>query len=183
MRKESTEWTEAYEARFQEAVELEKSSKVEEARAKYESMLRDIPHAMVHLNLGVIAHAQNRLPQAVFHYESAIEIHPGYKLAHFNLASLFDDLMFRYACAARNHFESALALNEDYSDAIYNYALLEGRLGHFARAIERMSKFLEIDKGDTKWHEWGRVTILYWEARKKGADHESSKHLLENKPG
>ena len=176
-----TQCEEALEKRFGEALALEKEGKPTEAEIIYRSLLAERKTPGCYVNLGVVLYGKSRIEEALENYLEALKINPRYALAHYNLAYLFDDLHIRYAGEARNHYENCLGINPEYSDALYNYALLEGRLGHFSKAISMLKRFLEIDKGDTKWHDLSRWSIEYYEARLAGGDHESCKHLLDRR--
>lgn len=87
---------------------LQRSGRVDEARAAYARALELNPHfAQAHANLGALARLKGQLDEARQHYEEALRIDPQYPTAHYNLGNLYKD-QGRYA-EAQEAYRRALA--------------------------------------------------------------------------
>jgi len=103
-------------ASYEEAVALQESGKLDEARRLYAEVLRlDASHAKAHNNLGAILHRQGDLAAAIAHYARALEADPRLFDAARNLAIAW---LARGELAKAEAFaETALALDPAAPDA------------------------------------------------------------------
>src|ERR1700742_2403084 len=78
---------------LKQAVELHRAGDLDGAERGYRQVLTiDPKHAEAMQLLGVVYATRQEFPQAISHFQSAIELRPGYALAHHNLGRLYDDM-------------------------------------------------------------------------------------------
>jgi tetratricopeptide (TPR) repeat protein len=108
------------------------------------------------LNLGTLYYEDGDLAAAAGQFQVAVEIAPGNPLAHFNRASVLDDL--DQLEAAAQHFEEALRLAPGFADAHYNAARVYERLGVASAARAHWQRYLELDPSSA-WADYARQRL------------------------
>lgn len=108
------------------------------------------------LNLGTLYYEDGDLGAAAEQFRVAVEIAPGNPLAHFNRASVLDDL--DQLEAAAHHFEEALQLAPGFADAHYNVARVYERLGAASAARLHWQRYLELDPSSA-WSDYARQRL------------------------
>lgn len=108
------------------------------------------------LNLGTLYYENGNLAAAAEQFRVAVEIAPGNPLAHFNRASVLDDID-ELAAAAR-HFEEALRLAPGFADAHYNAARVYERMGSAAMARVHWQRYLDLDPSSA-WSDYARQRL------------------------
>ena len=98
-----------------------------------------------HNNLGNVFSEEGEYPEAIRHFEAALEIRPDYPKAHHNLANAY--LEQGQLDAALRHFELALELAPESFQVHYNVARLLVRLGRLEQAAEHYARALELNPG------------------------------------
>jgi tetratricopeptide (TPR) repeat protein len=103
-------------------------------------------------NLGVILMGLHRIPEAISHYDAALQLKPDYALAHNNLGSALTWIPGRLP-EAISHFETALRLNPDDAGTHYNLAGALIRIpGRTPEAISHYEAALRINPDYTDAH-------------------------------
>ncbi len=99
----------------------------------------DNPRA--HYNLGVALGGVGRMPEAISHFERALQLKPRYADAEINLGVALTCLGRMQEAIA--HFDRAVQLKPDYADAQYNLGLalasvgrVQDTIAHFERAVQ-----------------------------------------------
>jgi tetratricopeptide (TPR) repeat protein len=108
------------------------------------------------LNLGTLYYEDGNLAAAAEQFRVAVDIAPGNPLAHFNRASVLDDL--NELEAAARHFEEALRLAPGFADAHYNAARVYERLGAASTARVHWKRYLELDPSSA-WSDYARQRL------------------------
>ena len=108
--------------------ELASRNRLSEAIDAYEGALRarsDFPQAqsnlvLAHMKLGdAAAEVPDRIPSAIWHYESVLRIQPDHFRAHYNLGTVLLDLPERHA-EAITHLEAAVRMRPENTEAQVN---------------------------------------------------------------
>jgi len=108
--------------------ELAGMNRLSEAIDAYEGALRarpDFPQArnnlvLAHMKLGdAAAEVPDRLPSAIWHYESVLRIQPDHFRAHYNLGTVLMDLPERHA-EAITHLDAAVRMRPESTEAQVN---------------------------------------------------------------
>jgi len=108
--------------------ELASRNRLSEAIDAYEGALRarpDFPQArnnlvLAHMKLGdAAAELPDRIPSAIWHYESVLRIQPDHFRAHYNLGTILMDLPERHAEAV-THLEAAVKMRPESTEAQVN---------------------------------------------------------------
>ena len=103
-------------------------NRLSEAIDAYEGALRarpDFPQAqnnlvLAHMKLGnAAAEVADRIPSAIWHYESVLRIQPDHFRAHYNLGTILMDLPERHAEAV-THLEAAVKMRPESTEAQVN---------------------------------------------------------------
>jgi tetratricopeptide (TPR) repeat protein len=103
----------------------------EESRPIYTSVLETGPSAAAHFGLGKIAAAEERLDEAVHHFETARELRPGFREAHYALGQVYLRLGEQAkSAAALERFEESEANLLPFDDPWMD-DVAELRLGSF----------------------------------------------------
>jgi tetratricopeptide (TPR) repeat protein len=90
------------------------------------------PSAIAHSKLGIIRDEQGQLAEALSHFRTALDIHPGFAPAHNNWGIA---LARRGQFAdAISHYQAALGASPDYLEAHLNLAIALDRVGRGAEA-------------------------------------------------
>jgi tetratricopeptide (TPR) repeat protein len=108
------------------------------------------------LNLGTLYYEEGNLDAAAEQFRVAVEIAPGNPLAHFNRASVLDDLDDLQAAA--HHFEEALRLAPGFADAHYNAARVYERMGSASTARVHWQRYLDLDPSSA-WSDYARQRL------------------------
>lgn len=111
---------------------------------------------------GLQAHQEQKIDEAIKHYQKLLELEPTNKFAHYNLG-IIDQAQGRPS-EAEARYRSAIASDPAFTSALYNLALLRAAAGAtgeaevlYRRAIEANPQFAEAhlnlgfllrDKGD-----------------------------------
>jgi DNA-binding transcriptional MerR regulator len=131
-------------ALFLQAVQMEESSKPEEAAELYESiLLLDPYHAPSSINLGTICYNKRLFKEAEELYRRATVADPSYALAFFDLGNVLDEL--QRLPEAIEAYWAAVRLVPKYADAHYNLALAYERTGERRRALRHWTAYLRLD--------------------------------------
>ena len=114
------------------------------------SRLRKYPNEFSsHFNLASVLQTQNRVPEAIEHYQAALSIRPD-ALALNSLGTAWqqlDRLPDAVEC-----YEKALRLRPDYPDAHYNLGILLLRAGRAAAAVTHFEQVLRARPADADAH-------------------------------
>lgn len=129
------------EAVYNIALDLERQGRRDEARARYERVLRINPRlGAAHYSLGNLALAEGRRDEAVGWYEKAVEVDPRFTLAYYALGNLAQ--AEGRTDAARVAYEAALRIDSEFAPAhnnlgavLLNGGDLAGAEAHFRRAV------------------------------------------------
>ena len=98
---------------------------------------------MAHHNLGTELFQQNRVDEALEHYQAAVAIHPGGDVEQADLgAALMEKGLDTDAIP---HFEAALAINPRLFAAQNNLALAYDHVGNFDQAVTHFKMALQIN--------------------------------------
>lgn len=92
--------------------------------------------------MALIAEAKGRRQEAVQHYRQAIDIEPNNPILHFNLGNT----LYAGGCLkeARDSFQLALMLDEEYAEAWNNLGNIHLELEHWRDAIEAFGRALQL---------------------------------------
>lgn len=125
-------------------IALERTNRIDEARAHYEAAVRLKPgYAKAQLNIGRMLAASGQREAAAEHYRAAMRIDPRYPAPHFNLGVLYaadgrlDDAIASY--------EAALRLDPAYARAHNNLGMALGMRGRHTEAIGELETALRLD--------------------------------------
>jgi tetratricopeptide (TPR) repeat protein len=95
-----------------------------------------------HLDLGAMLVRQDKVPEAIDHYEQALRLKPDLAVAHYDLGiALAGQSKVQEAI---NHYEQALRIEPDYAEAHNNLGIALVRLGRMQEAIEQYQQALGI---------------------------------------
>jgi tetratricopeptide (TPR) repeat protein len=104
---------------------------------------------MAHYNMGNLLSRQNKLPEAVQHYEAALRAEPNYAEAHNNLgAVLLQQRRFEEALA---HYQAAVRLKPEYL-YYFNLANAQVDAGHAADAVANYQQALRLNPNSSQAH-------------------------------
>jgi tetratricopeptide (TPR) repeat protein len=109
-------------------------------------------------NLGKALLDAGQIPEAIGHFEQAVQIRPDYALAHDNLGSAFAQTG-RFAEAAEQ-FDLALQLQPDLTEAHFNMARALARLGKLPEAVGHYEEALRLNPHDAEAHSELGNTLL-----------------------
>ena len=97
---------------------------------------------MAHSNLGILLREDGKLPEAIRHYEQALQVKPDYAEAHCNLGNAFSQTgRFQDAIA---HYQRALQIRPDYVEAHNNLAFALLRTGKVEDAIAHLEQVVRL---------------------------------------
>jgi tetratricopeptide (TPR) repeat protein len=108
------------------------------------------PGAAGYNNLANAYLKQGKVGEAIQTARHAIEIEPGYGVAHYNLGNLHAQ-QGKFALAQR-HFEEALRLYPNYADVHSNYGQLLAERGDIESGIEHFRKAIELNPALSRAH-------------------------------
>ncbi len=99
-------------------------------------------------NLGLVFSSQEKLPEAVEAYETAIAAAPWYDRAWYNLG--VTRLSMEEYDAAEAAFAKALEINDGYQEAWYNLGVTEGLRGNLNASVDAYHQALALNPEDIK---------------------------------
>jgi tetratricopeptide (TPR) repeat protein len=105
---------------------------------------------MAHNNLGVALAARGNLPEAVQHYERALQLKPDYTDAYYNLGNALATQ--GKVAEAIQHYERALQLEPDYAEVHCNLGNALATQGKLAEAIQHYERALQLKPDDAEAH-------------------------------
>jgi tetratricopeptide (TPR) repeat protein len=144
---------------------------------------------MAHYNMGNLFSRQDKLPEAVRHYEAALKAEPNYAEAHNNLgAVLLRQGRFEEALA---HYQAAVRLKPEYL-YYFNLANAQVDAGHAADAVANYQQALRLNPNSSQAHHnlgmalqaQGKAAAAIAELRaalQLQPDYESAEHNLANR--
>ena len=103
---------------------------------------------VAHNNLGVVFAERGQLAAAEEHYQTALQIKPGYADAHNNLGILLAG--HGHNDEALQHYRVALEIEPDFVEARYNLGNLLARQGRATDAIEQYRKALAVEPDNAR---------------------------------
>ena len=99
------------------------------------------PHSwLAHNNLGVMLRRAGKLPEAIWHFEQALQAKPDYARAHCNLAAAL--CLTGELREAIRHGEAALRVDPDFAEAHNNLGLALSQAGRISEAIKHYEQAL-----------------------------------------
>jgi tetratricopeptide (TPR) repeat protein len=110
----------------------------------------DGPGAAGYNNLANAYLKQGKVDEAIQTARHAIEIEPGYGVAHYNLGNLYAQ-RGQFELAQR-HFEEALRLYPNYADVHSNYGQLLAERGDIESGIQHFRKAIELNPALSRAH-------------------------------
>ena len=138
----------------------------------WQDTLRKNPNSPAgHYNLGVVYAEAGKLPKALDHYLSAIELRPNDARAHNNLAAVYSDM--GELDKAVQHYTRATEIRPSYADAYYNLGNVRTKKGELDKAIGHYLKAVEIAPNHSGAH--GNLGGVYL---KKGQLSKALEHYL-----
>ena len=144
---------------------------------------------MAHYNMGNLFSRQNKLPEAVQHYEAALRAEPNYAEAHNNLgAVLLRQGLFEEAL---EHYATAVRLKPEYL-YYFNLANAQVDAGKPADAVPNYQQALRLNPNSSQahfnlgmaWQAQGKADAAMAELRaalQLQPDYESAEHNLANR--
>jgi protein O-mannosyl-transferase len=106
---------------------------------------------MAHNNRAIGLARKGAFPEAITHFEKALELNPNHGEAHYNLANAL--LQVDREEEAIAHYERALQINPRHARAHYNLAIVLVHQQRPEEAIVHFNKVLEINPTDAAAHE------------------------------
>ncbi|RJQ60495.1 MAG: tetratricopeptide repeat protein [Desulfobacteraceae bacterium] len=103
---------------------------------------------IAHINLALALMEQNRLDEAIAHFNLALKIKPAFPLAHNNLGVAMGR-QGRYSEAIR-HYTEALRLKPDWAGALFNLGNALSALGQFEDAVKVYRRALAVSPNDAE---------------------------------
>ena len=136
------------EARVNLGQALAQLGREDEAIAEYRLALREEPNSSAaHINLGKLFAKQKRSAEAETEYQAALRINTNDAVAHYNFANL---LVSEKRTESTEHFETAVRINPQFSEARYNLGLGYAAANRNADAI---AQFKEVVRARPQWTE------------------------------
>jgi tetratricopeptide (TPR) repeat protein len=103
---------------------------------------------VAHLDLGEALVEQGRTDDAIFHFQQALQIRPGYAETYYNFGNAL--LQQGRANEAIDQFQRALQIRPDYADAHFNLGVALVRKGNVDEAITHFQRALQLKPDDTQ---------------------------------
>jgi protein O-mannosyl-transferase len=128
--------------------------------------------ALVNNNMGVSLAEEGKIKEAIYHYNEAIRLKPGYADAYNNKGTAYGKLK-QYPLAIEN-FDKAIALKPDYVKAFYNRGTAYTYVGQYERAVESYSDAIRLNPGyidayynrSVVYLRQGKITLGCYDAQK-----------------
>jgi len=159
--------------KFQEAVELYDSNRLNEAAARLEGLVRQVPQSFdVHELLGMVYSSQGREQDANEHLQKAVRLNPNSAAARTNLATNLVKL--HQLAPAEAHFRKAQALEPSSYDTNHNLGEFYLAAGKVPQAVAPLEKAYQI-KPDA--YDNGYNLALAYQQTGKSA---SAKHIAQD---
>jgi tetratricopeptide (TPR) repeat protein len=125
--------------RFQEAVQLYDSNRLDEAAVRLEQLVRESPQNFdVHELLGMVYSAQGKDADATEHLQNAVRLKPSSSAARTNLATNL--VRVHKLAPAESEFKKALALEPASYDTNHNLGEFYIASGRIAQAVPLLAK-------------------------------------------
>jgi tetratricopeptide (TPR) repeat protein len=137
------------------AMELERDSPEEAARAYQEALRLEPALVDAHINLGLLFHRDGQLQEAERCYRRAIKHAPQEVLGHFNLAVVLADRSDRQG--AIEAYETVVTLAPSFAEAHCNLGALYEAEGQKAEAIQHYAAAKKLLKGKRPQRRLGLV--------------------------
>ncbi len=120
--------------------------KYNEALKKFQKELENFPDDPIILyNIGVILQQLKRYDEAINSFEKSIAIRPmPFTLVN---AGITYGIINEYR-KAFNYFKKAIELDNNYTDAWFNMAVVINKIGEIEKSIEALNIVLKIDPND-----------------------------------
>jgi len=128
-------------------------------------------------NLGT-AYSSKDLDKALFHYEAALKIKPGYAMALYNLGTIYEKK--GQIDKAINYYLKVLQINPNYSDALNNLGLIYYNQRDYAKAVSYFKRALKKDPQKTNAR-INLANVLFLQSKPDEAISQYRK-LLQNDP-
>jgi len=140
----------------------------------WQKTLEQAPHnPRVHLNLGTALLQQNRVDEAISHYQTAVKLRPDYGKAHYNLANAL--LQYRKSIdEALYHYNMTLKLWPTNASANNHVGLILYHKGDIEQAVFYFRRSLEIEPDNYLVHHNLAVALA-----KQGRLDEAITHMEE----
>jgi tetratricopeptide (TPR) repeat protein len=106
--------------------------------------------AMAHTNLGIVLTGQGKLPEAIQHYERALQLRPDDAEAYVNLG-VAEGLQGKLPEAIQ-YYERALQLRPDHADAYNNLGAALAAQGKLPEAVQHYKRALQLRPDDAGTH-------------------------------
>jgi tetratricopeptide (TPR) repeat protein len=122
--------------------------------------------ALAHVNLGnALLKIPERLPEAILHYQRALQIYPGYASAHNNLGDALVQLPGRIPDAI-TEFEAALRIDPNYAEAHKNLGSALSRIpNRLPEAVVEFEAAVRIKPDDAQAHSYLGNALLQMPGR------------------
>ncbi len=122
--------------------------RTKEAIAACRKAIDIMPDANGYNSLGIILDKNKRWEEAGIAYNKAIELHPEYEVAHYNLGNI----MIRQGNIeeAVKHYKRAISINPNNASAYYNMGIAFKKKGRDTEAIEYLSQAVKLNPTSQK---------------------------------
>jgi tetratricopeptide (TPR) repeat protein len=124
---------------------------------------------MAHDNLGNVLYQAGRIPEAISHFEHALQINPNHAETHDNLASALWQAGRRQE--ALGHWEQALRIKPNDAKAHGSLGLACAQLGELPEAIEHWKQALRIKPDDARTHNNLGIALVHEGNTNEAIDH------------
>lgn len=154
--KKEAERVEGIKTAFKEGADLTNAGKLDEAIAKFEQVLVDVPKCVeCHVNLGAIHSRKQDWAKAEEHYKKALELNPESVESYNGLANVYN---------AQKKFKEAQAISAEgakvagaggaggSADSLYNQGVIAWNANDFAKAGELFSAAVKADEKHAEAH-------------------------------
>lgn len=137
--------SDALQATITKADQAFQSESFHDARTYLERAQKiDPDNVSIYNKLGVVSQRLGDDDEAVRQFKKALEFEPNNELTHLALADILDERLKRYD-DAKIHYERAIAIDDAFFEARYNYAGMLERIGDKKAAFHHYEKAQQID--------------------------------------
>ena len=150
MKQHAKPHNEEIDALWEQALNLHKLSRYDEAQKLYEKLLTIQPHEHAYYNLGTIFQKEEKLEEAIEMYEKAIALHLNHANVYYNLGIIFKT-QNRLQDAA-TLYEKAIALSPDHANAYTNLGNIRKEQNRFSEAMALYEKAIALNPNITNAH-------------------------------